>query len=255
MGPALLVALALALSSAQPTPGCQQFSKNKIDYHDANISVVHNISNEGACCAACAAHNAARLASAPAATNCSVGVWYGCGPSKFQCVLKATTDKPFVSVCVVAMQPIPKPPTPAPTPIRFASIYTDHAVLQSAPARAFVWGFANVAQGEEVSVVVIAQGENRGTTIVANLSSVPSYTPQAKLFEHIWSAKLPAVPASFLPYNITVMTGLNSQTISDVLWGDVWTCGGQSNMYVHIHMQVHKDIKSQSYHICRTSPV
>ena len=127
------------------TQKCSQFSRNQVDYHDTTIISVSKITTEPDCCASCSAHNAARNASAPASSYCKVGVWYGCGPNQFTCALKATTDKPFDSTCVAAMQPVPGPgPTPI-VPLRFASIYTDHMVLQSAPAKAMVWGFSNEA--------------------------------------------------------------------------------------------------------------
>jgi sialate O-acetylesterase len=39
-----------------------------------------------------------------------------------------------------------------------------------------------------------------------------------------------AVAASFDSHSLTVHSGNQSKTLSDVLFGDVWTCGGQSNM-------------------------
>lgn len=33
------------------------------------------------------------------------------------------------------------------------------------------------------------------------------------------------------PYNVTAATLGGRATLTDVLFGDVWLCGGQSNMY------------------------
>ena len=46
-----------------------------------------------------------------------------------------------------------------------------------------------------------------------------------------WSAVLDPVVASASPYEIMVQSGqLYSVTLSDVLFGELWMCGGQSNM-------------------------
>jgi sialate O-acetylesterase len=48
----------------------------------------------------------------------------------------------------------------------------------------------------------------------------------------MWRVELPPTAASTTPENITV-TGLGSTvTLANVLFGDVWMCGGQSNMAV-----------------------
>ena len=43
---------------------------------------------------------------------------------------------------------------------------------------------------------------------------------------------MPPTPASTVPENITVEAGDTAATLADVLFGDVWACGGQSNMGV-----------------------
>ena len=44
--------------------------------------------------------------------------------------------------------------------------------------------------------------------------------------------QLPAVPASFTNYTFTAVTasGVSKAVLADVVFGDVWLCGGQSNM-------------------------
>jgi len=57
-----------------------------------------------------------------------------------------------------------------------------------------------------------------------------------------WHATLPAVPAGG-PHELTVRTQSGqSQTVNDVLVGDVWLCSGQSNMV----LQVHRSLDSRS---------
>jgi len=48
-----------------------------------------------------------------------------------------------------------------------------------------------------------------------------------------WQAQLPAVKAGG-PHMLAVASGQSTQTISDVLVGDVWLCSGQSNMELQV---------------------
>uniref|UniRef100_A0A8B9JLJ8 Sialate O-acetylesterase domain-containing protein n=1 Tax=Astyanax mexicanus TaxID=7994 RepID=A0A8B9JLJ8_ASTMX len=88
---------------------------------------------------------------------------------------------------------------------RFASYYGDHMVLQKAPAGAVLWGYGS--SGAQVKFL---------------LSGPHS----------IWRVTLEPVPAGG-PYNLTaIQKGTSSSKIllTDLLFGDVWLCGGQSNM-------------------------
>jgi sialate O-acetylesterase len=48
-----------------------------------------------------------------------------------------------------------------------------------------------------------------------------------------WEAQLPAFKAGG-PYTLTATAGRSTQTVSDVLVGDVWLCSGQSNMELQV---------------------
>lgn len=90
-----------------------------------------------------------------------------------------------------------------------ASLFNDHAVLQR-DRPITVWGHAN--PGETVSVAlngarVSARADMRGA----------------------WQAQLPPLPAGG-PYVLSAQAGAVTQQVSDVLVGDVYLCGGQSNM-------------------------
>ena len=99
----------------------------------------------------------------------------------------------------------------APAPFRFALAYGDHMVLQRAPARATIWGFAPAAATVEVTGV--------GTAAVTAVAGS----------DGVWKVALPATDAA-VPHTITARIGGGSTiTLSDVLFGDVWVCGGQSN--------------------------
>ncbi|MBI1683966.1 sialate O-acetylesterase [Caulobacter hibisci] len=91
-----------------------------------------------------------------------------------------------------------------------ASVFTDHAVLQRDKPIA-VWGVA----APNAAVAIDLSGQ--GATAIADAQGR-------------WSAHLPARAASAAPLTLTVKAGSETQTVSDLLIGDVWLCSGQSNM-------------------------
>lgn len=96
-----------------------------------------------------------------------------------------------------------------PTPALLAHIFGDHGVLQrDRPIP--VWGRA--APRAVVSVTLA------GRTVAVRAD------PSGR-----WNATLPAMPAGG-PYTLTATSGATRQTLSDMLVGDVYLCGGQSNM-------------------------
>ncbi|XP_017322201.3 sialate O-acetylesterase [Ictalurus punctatus] len=95
----------------------------------------------------------------------------------------------------------------------FASYYGEHMVLQRAPEKAVVWGYGTA--GAEVQIT-LAGPQNE------QVKSVP-------VLEGIWKVILDPVQAGG-PYNLTAVQKGNKIVLTDVLFGDVWLCGGQSNM-------------------------
>lgn len=87
-------------------------------------------------------------------------------------------------------------------------IFSDHMVLQRGRPNSF-WGWTD--PGKRVRVAI----ENEGSEAISG--------PDGK-----WIVKVNP-PKVGGPYQIKV-TGPQSLTLSDVLVGDVWLCGGQSNM-------------------------
>ncbi|KAL0973315.1 hypothetical protein UPYG_G00201850 [Umbra pygmaea] len=95
----------------------------------------------------------------------------------------------------------------------FASYYGDHMVLQKAPERAVLWGFGP---------------ENAKVTVYLSGGKKPAYSDYVAA--GIWKVTLPPMEAGG-PYNVTAVLQDNQTiTLTDVLFGDVWLCGGQSNM-------------------------
>lgn len=97
---------------------------------------------------------------------------------------------------------------PASAPL-FDAMFQDHAVLQRGrPIN--VWGRA--APGAAVSVSL---GQ---TQVQATAGS-----------DGAWRARLPTLTAGG-PYVLTAQSGGATQSVSDIMVGDVWLCSGQSNM-------------------------
>ncbi|XP_038548360.1 sialate O-acetylesterase [Micropterus salmoides] len=98
--------------------------------------------------------------------------------------------------------------------LRFASYYGDHMVLQMSPEKALLWGYGP----EGAQVTVFLSGPVQQTTSPATVT------------KGIWQVTLDPVEAGG-PYNVTATAQNSTATLTDVLFGDVWLCGGQSNMY------------------------
>ncbi|XP_071114953.1 sialate O-acetylesterase-like [Haliotis cracherodii] len=98
----------------------------------------------------------------------------------------------------------------------FSKSYANHMVLQQAPKKSTIWGFASNV-GETVTVHISGKG------------SVTTTTRHGDNGDVVWYAQLPPISAGG-PYTITVTSREGKLTLSDVLFGDVWVCSGQSNM-------------------------
>ncbi len=92
--------------------------------------------------------------------------------------------------------------------VRLPKIFSDHMVLQrDQPVR--VWGWAS--PGEKISVQFAGQSGSE----VADKDGV-------------WSVQLLPMKANATPHELTIR-GTNTVNLANVLVGDVWMVGGQSN--------------------------
>ncbi|MBN3300474.1 SIAE acetylesterase, partial [Amia calva] len=90
-------------------------------------------------------------------------------------------------------------------------------VLQRAPERAVLWGYGTDAA--KVTITVLGNQQNTSHTVTVE--------------EQIWRVTLdPVQPGG--PYVVSAVQqsaeGVQVHNLTDVLFGDVWLCGGQSNM-------------------------
>ena len=93
-----------------------------------------------------------------------------------------------------------------------APIFSDHMVLQRGK-NIKVWGIAYDGWKVEVSI--------NGTTVTADTA------------EHKWMAVLPAMEAGG-PYEMTISSNGEKITFTDIMVGEVWLAGGQSNMELEL---------------------
>lgn len=97
-------------------------------------------------------------------------------------------------------------------------LFSDHAVLQRDVAVP-VWGWA--APGEAVTVTIAGQ------TLKTKAGK-----------DGRWQLQLAPHPAGG-PFDLTVQ-GKNTVVLHDILFGEVWLCGGQSNMQWSLDMNAYK---------------
>ncbi|XP_067675186.1 sialate O-acetylesterase-like isoform X2 [Haliotis asinina] len=100
--------------------------------------------------------------------------------------------------------------------LKFASYYQDHMVLQRGPQQAVIWGHATKL-GDTVTVAIAGHG------------SVTGVVTKDAAGHGMWKVKLPAMTDKG-PFTVSAKSSEGTVTIKDVLFGDVWLCGGQSNM-------------------------
>ncbi|WP_443947333.1 sialate O-acetylesterase [Pedobacter sp. AW1-32] len=94
--------------------------------------------------------------------------------------------------------------------VKPASIFTDHMVLQQ-QSKVAIWGWAKASS--TVKIKTSWNGENYAVKTDG---------------EGRWKTKI-STPAAGGPYTIDLNDG-EKLTLSDILIGEVWFCGGQSNM-------------------------
>lgn len=125
-----------------------------------------------------------------------------------------------------------------PTTIRFASSYTDGMVLQQAPYSAVVWGFCD--HGANVTVHIARSTTLATATTTATMAAEEGRAFAAVVTGNTFKVSLhPTESSMTTTYTITAtatattstaFSALATASLSDVLFGDVWVCSGQSNM-------------------------
>lgn len=164
----------------------------------------------------------------PGCGSCNAGPYAGC-ECMTACFMSFNPDfAPLAPVDPPSPPDRPMPPAPWPsangTGFNFSVVFSDHVVLQQAPAMAAVYGQTGAADSSAVVSVTVTP------------SSGSAYTVPAVVADGRWKALLRPTADSgrATTYSITATcasgcTGAASVTLNDVVFGDVWYCAGQSN--------------------------
>ena len=104
----------------------------------------------------------------------------------------------------------------APAALRLPTFVASHMALQRAPLSARLWGWA-------------AAGSNVSATLDSQLVVVTMATRNST-----WSLDLPPQPAG-TGHTIVLASGQDSITLTDIAFGDVYLCSGQSNMQFSVN--------------------
>ena len=100
-------------------------------------------------------------------------------------------------------------------PLRLNNFFSNNMVLQRAPQQAVLWGYGE--PGRTVSVQLDREKVNK-TVVLASGD---------------WSVQLPATEPSLFK-TVVVDDGATTIELQNVAFGDVYLCGGQSNMHVTV---------------------
>lgn len=101
--------------------------------------------------------------------------------------------------------------------LHMPTVVASNMVLQRAPQKARVWGFANATEGPVKVVLDSGTGGKAYTSEVVNGQ---------------WSVDLDPQPAS-AGHTITVTTQAGSATLQNIAFGDVFLCSGQASGACH----------------------
>jgi len=105
--------------------------------------------------------------------------------------------------------------------LRFASFFQDGMVLQRGPQSATLFGFDSTSEAEAF-VSCSLNGETLG---IQRASVVATSSDQ----DGDWEVTLPPQLAATM-CDISVVSGDEEATLTNVIFGDIWICSGQSNM-------------------------
>lgn len=189
-----------------------------------------------ACAAACCADGRCAGALFEPASAIS---WHGCVKGEPCCFLKTS---------VADAQPLPAPSpgfqselwkmdgrSQDPETLGFlAAALGSHMVLQRAPLAATVWGFTAPGATVTSTIAPARPEECEAVPALASGGACATRTLTCKAgADGAWRQALPPVAASTVAFSLTFASSNSSAEraeLHNVLFGDVYLCGGQSNM-------------------------
>ena len=128
---------------------------------------------------------------------------------------------------------VPVPAVYGGSEIWMAKSLGNNMVLQHSGSQ--VWGWANSDVLPDITVTLGTSNEEPWIYFVANVSIAEYGSPGT----FRWSALLPAMIPDNTPYTVMASISANpaeNASITNVLFGDVWLCSGQSNMAFLVEM-------------------
>ncbi|WP_217625563.1 sialate O-acetylesterase [Bifidobacterium callimiconis] len=109
-----------------------------------------------------------------------------------------------------------------------AAVFSDHMVLQRHQP---VTVFGTATPGAFITVSIALSSEE---SPMSSGSALADQTGQ-------WTITLPAMAASAAPHRLAVTDGTDAIVFDDVLIGEVWLAGGQSNMELELRNSLHPE--------------
>ena len=146
----------------------------------------------------------------------------------------------LASAAAAAGKPPPAPPLPA---FGFSPVFGDYMVLQQAPAAAAVYG--TVLPGTTAVTVTVSDGKS-SYEVKASVGADATHQPRGyvdpatganlPVANESWKAILRPAPAGGDWHIAAVAHDANSSTatLAHVVFGDMWYCTGQSNMWLPV---------------------
>ena len=115
--------------------------------------------------------------------------------------------------------------------LRVANVFGDHMVLQQEkPVR--IWGWGTPGAGVSVGFALGTDSARASSSTVGADGS--------------WTASLDAMTKSFEGRELVIESGEERVSFTDVLVGEVWVCGGQSNMEWTLRSSRDADVEVES---------
>lgn len=128
-----------------------------------------------------------------------------------------------------------------PQAVRFANALGSSMVLQQAPASAQLWGSG---PPNKVLDLTLQRADESTEAIYASVSVTIGPDGQ-------WLAKLPPVAAeagaSVSTYTVTAKAGTSSAVLTDVVFGDVFVCGGQVCLPICLEFSLWAPLEQSAY--------
>ncbi|OZG57344.1 sialic acidspecific 9-O-acetylesterase [Bifidobacterium tissieri] len=137
-------------------------------------------------------------------------------------------------------------PRNARTHFTVAAVFSDHMVLQRHRPIAV---FGTATPGTPITASILPSPPSERNAI----SHAPCCTPQETATvrtttEGRWLVALPAMGACAAPHRLTVTDGTETVQFDDVLIGEVWLAGGQSNMELELRNSLHPEAAVDNAH-------